>query len=1772
MLATQQIQKRINDFQHHQFTLGSNLIIPTKFLRGIEGIITELLKSLKQLDERILILANNNKRAEQILQNIESQCKGRFISKHLSSKKKSQGSKEYNMQTEIGKQIFITLTKRFSTLLLHHDFQLSDFKVIIIDEANQISDSHPLNNIMSNYYFNSKSQKLPVIVGCFPIESLFEKVTNEENIEKQLQTIANILNAKIMMMSYEQVQKIEKNYLMELQKVTYNEMKPLEFILLLLKHISFDHMLQRYIVKQQREYALDEYKEDLLEALRKALGIDTNLLQHDPILIHLLQLPVGQLQERGKSILRKISPIEIQPCPQLNELKILQPELYYVNKGQIIHQSDCQKIIEAFGTQAMQIYTEVYDRDGLVNQCLEQAKHIGIDLSNFDPSFSHEKQALIFKPQIITEQYVENKIRFFSSIFEIDRFLFPIFSQLMNSGNQCNLIRICNRNIAYFGKALCYFNSEPGKILIFKKKLEKEANIFLDVVVLLLKKGFICEKLRCQTEIIRQVYESEKRLFFIKMLAEYNIQPPISKISEETQSVFNQKQERALKAELYLDSEREPFNNSTIKKSQPINIIMENVLEELSRDEQMNSSSMHQNSIVSQEADESFQQKGDEMSGFARVLEYVDRVEETTNNKTILIYPQISKISCTLDNSMMSADSDKEDNSFEESEASKIQDNYAAAEEQKETVPKQSEESPQQKNERQINFVKSQIVDQLKMNQVQDMSVINANLCKLDAFIDLFLIPSLNARKQYLKYQEDKLNKFKNELKGKPGAIQLTRSPGIVWCDLTQPKTVKYYLRFKAYSSQQINRSEKLLFQDIKQQVFHGIAKSFFEKRCNRECFQVLYENKKVNQETHFDVICINFEREGVLSERDIELLQQLEIKIEAAKFRIIRESVNPKKFKRNSIIDDLTLNAQRILGKEFAINDKFIQLQKKLSHDNDQCVFPKQLVSHLEIGQKSSENSHLILLFLIAALTKSISPQSDYIKEELSRLNFVGDSAINQAVVLHLSLAEDIANMEKQLDFSKISSIKTSNVSQKCHQAGLDFLVLSDSQESAADNQPRSLDDVFQSIMGFFSIYIGLDVAQLFMYDLKIIQDYPGELSKKDGSLKNKDFKFAILQSLSKFHKNQFTKNFYKKFVTYLFYKNIEQFSNLHKVKEVNDDKLISFSSGDMHQIQAARLLYNVTTDLMEDSEEYNTALAYETKLRYTGPDLNDAMGYKFRSRRHMLESMTHKSVAEKMTNLIKDKKIGLEQSDFMEIFNEMIQDATFQKDVDQVQRYILKLGDQDFVQKMKANVLKVLNTFDYQRNEYLGDSLLNFSAAKLFYLDTIEKNQLWQDEYKSSSKLHDLKTFFTSNVWLAFLICEHYFFSLNKQHRQQIIKTLETPNKDVQDNYQYLPLIPILNNDQNQQYETQVRKFQAIVFSMISENYSTVMDKMKMSYDISFKYGFTLQRFQNNSQEDTEEFDLDLISGHFVKILSDVHEALIGSIFADSASLVTTDQCISKLISSRYVFNFPLKENPRTRVLNILNSKSYCQNIKVTHSIEDKKDDVYIKVYLQSIEARRMKFKKEQKKKINKSYSDFQKFMEETYFQFEIQHQEWNVENFIEFVRGFRKVFNTKIYSKDPQIINILADYILQKYPAVEKEFKEINHKQLTTEEAKYVRKHLIDCFKEIKIKQWEYASYNKNILKERVNVLQLMELERVRYLSIRQTLQKAGITQIYSRSEDKSFESWVAELTNHQAYNLYLNLKRLAKAKKQIRDQGHDSGVNASQGKGGAGKAPE
>lgn len=71
------------------------------------------------------------------------------------------------------------------------------------------------------------------------------------------------------------------------------------------------------------------------------------------------------------------------------------------------------------------------------------------------------------------------------------------------------------------------------------------------------------------------------------------------------------------------------------------------------------------------------------------------------------------------------------------------------------------------------------------------------------------------------------------------------------------------------------------------------------------------------------------------------------------------------------------------------------------------------------------------------------------------------------------------------------------------------------------------------------------------------------------------------------------------------------------------------------------------------------------------------------------------------------------------------------------------------------------------------------------------------------------------------------------------------------------------------------------------------------------------------------------------YVKVYSDIMEALIGAIFLDSGDFERTEICVKHMLQSRFVTAMPLKDHERTKTLNLFNSKLYARALKLTHTM---------------------------------------------------------------------------------------------------------------------------------------------------------------------------------------------------------------------------------------------
>ena len=104
------------------------------------------------------------------------------------------------------------------------------------------------------------------------------------------------------------------------------------------------------------------------------------------------------------------------------------------------------------------------------------------------------------------------------------------------------------------------------------------------------------------------------------------------------------------------------------------------------------------------------------------------------------------------------------------------------------------------------------------------------------------------------------------------------------------------------------------------------------------------------------------------------------------------------------------------------------------------------------------------------------------------------------------------------------------------------------------------------------------------------------------------------------------------------------------------------------------------------------------------------------------------------------------------------------------------------------------------------------------------------------------------------------------------------------------------------------------------------------------SSKCGLSLSSFQPSevpTEELNEDIDLVELQDKFVKIFSDVMEAIIGAIFLDSGDFKRTEIAVRHMLQSRLISAMPLKDHERTKTLNLFNSKPYARVLKLTYSM---------------------------------------------------------------------------------------------------------------------------------------------------------------------------------------------------------------------------------------------
>lgn len=72
-------------------------------------------------------------------------------------------------------------------------------------------------------------------------------------------------------------------------------------------------------------------------------------------------------------------------------------------------------------------------------------------------------------------------------------------------------------------------------------------------------------------------------------------------------------------------------------------------------------------------------------------------------------------------------------------------------------------------------------------------------------------------------------------------------------------------------------------------------------------------------------------------------------------------------------------------------------------------------------------------------------------------------------------------------MDAFKMKNIKSENIKLKAIKSGLSMLLMR--EEGSIEGDFRSIEEVYQSFVGFLSLYIGFDACLMFLYDTGLLK-----------------------------------------------------------------------------------------------------------------------------------------------------------------------------------------------------------------------------------------------------------------------------------------------------------------------------------------------------------------------------------------------------------------------------------------------------------------------------------------------------------------------------------------------------------------------------------------------------------------------------------------------------------------------------------------------------------
>eukprot|EP00347_Sterkiella_histriomuscorum_P010525 403375951 len=323
--------------------------------------------------------------------------------------------------------------------------------------------------------------------------------------------------------------------------------------------------------------------------------------------------------------------------------------------------------------------------------------------------------------------------------------------------------------------------------------------------------------------------------------------------------------------------------------------------------------------------------------------------------------------------------------------------------------------------------------------------------------------------------------------------------------------------------------------------------------------------------------------------------------------------------------------------------------------------------------------------------------------------------------------------------------------------------------------------------------------------------------------------------------------------------------------------------------------------------------------------------------------------------------------------------------------------------------------NYNDYERLEFLGDSILNFLVAQHFFLTTQDK----PDDFKPK-QLHKSKTSIVNNVILSLIVIEKGIYEsiiynqLSEQFKTQFEAYVQTVKKKV-------AIVPTkilaemkeANIDNDEQAEMFIS--QGNNKNVVDNVYKKFIEQADKKLNPS-KYRLNEDDLDDlSSDEELKEdgevdinnlpitltqkckflkdyvIDLDDLYKFSLKIFGDIFESIIGAVFIDSKCLQTTSDVLFRLLQPYMVVYADIKsaqDHKRTTLLELWNSKNYAKRIKISHINTKTANEVQFKGKAGSMVVFKMTFKKDEKNKIRTFYKEFLEFITSFIKAFESQN----------------------------------------------------------------------------------------------------------------------------------------------------------------------------------------